>query len=58
MLGFIQMSGASLLAGLIQQTNLTAPYAIAVVMGSLAIILLAMMGMSRFDGWHQEQHAH
>ncbi|MGE6650418.1 multidrug effflux MFS transporter [Shewanella colwelliana] len=58
MLGFIQMSGASLLAGLIQQTDLAAPYAIAVVMGSLAIILLAMMAMSRFDGWHQEQHAH
>ena len=58
MLGFIQMSGASLLAGLIQQTDLMAPYAVVVVMGGLAIILLAMMTMSRLDGWHQERHAH
>ncbi len=58
MLGFIQMSGASLLAGLIQQTDLPAPYAVVVVMGGLAILLLAMMAMSRLDHWHQEQHAH
>lgn len=58
MLGFIQMSGASLLAGLVQQTSLTAPFAVAVVMGGLAISLLIVMAMSRFDHWHQEQHAH
>ena len=58
MLGFIQMSGASLLAGLVQQTSLTAPYAVALVMGGLAIALLTMMAMSRFDHWHQEQYAH
>jgi len=57
-LGFIQMSGASLLTGLVQQTDLTAPYAVALVMGSLAIILLTMMAMPRFDNWHQEQYAH
>ncbi len=57
-LGFIQMSGASVLTGLVQQTDLTAPYAVALVMGSLAIILLTMMAMPRFDNWHQEQYAH
>jgi DHA1 family bicyclomycin/chloramphenicol resistance-like MFS transporter len=55
MLGFIQMSGASVLAGLIQQTNLTAPYAVALVMGVFSIGLLLMMALSRFDHWHQEQ---
>ncbi len=56
MLGFIQMSGASLIAALVQQTDLIAPYAIAFVMGGLAIIPLIVMMMSRFDHWHQEQH--
>ncbi|MGL4936916.1 multidrug effflux MFS transporter [Shewanella sp.] len=55
MLGFIQMSGASLLTGLVQQTDLPAPYAIALVMGLAAVGLLLMMAMSRFDHWHQEQ---
>ena len=57
-LGFIQMSGASLLVGLVQQTELTAPYAVALVMGGLMTSLLIMMAMSRFDHWHQEQYAH
>ncbi|WP_394390948.1 multidrug effflux MFS transporter [Shewanella woodyi] len=57
-LGFIQMSGASLIAGLVQQTELTAPYAVAVVMGALTSALLIVMAMSRFDHWHQEQYAH
>lgn len=55
MLGFIQMSGASMLAGLVQQTELTAPYAVALVMGGGSIGLLSMMALSRFDHWHQEQ---
>lgn len=55
MLGFIQMSGASILAGLVQQTDLTAPYAVALVMGVSSIGLLVMMALSRFDHWHQEQ---
>jgi len=60
MLGFIQMSGASVLTGLVQQTNLTAPYAVALVMGVFSIGLLLMMALSRFDHWHQEQlhHSH
>lgn len=58
MLGFIQMSGASILAGLIQQTDLAAPYAVVVVMGGLASLLLVAMNMSRLDTWHQERHAH
>ncbi|ABV89266.1 multidrug effflux MFS transporter [Shewanella pealeana] len=58
MLGFIQMSGASLLTALIQQTSLPAPYAVAALMGVGAIALLAMMAMPKFDHWHQEQHAY
>ena len=60
MLGFIQMSGASVLTGLVQQTNLMAPYAVALVMGVFSIGLLLMMALSRFDHWHQEQlhHSH
>ncbi|MDB2387219.1 multidrug effflux MFS transporter [Shewanella sp.] len=58
MLGFIQMSGASLLVGLVQQTNLTAPYAIALIMGGMAAVLLLIMAMPRFNHWHQEQHTH
>ncbi len=60
MLGFIQMSGASVVAGLVQQTSLTAPYAVAVVMAVLALGLLAMMAQRRFDHWHQDscQGAH
>ena len=58
MLGFIQMSGASLLTALIQQTSLPAPYAVAFLMGGLAIALLAMMAMPKLDHWHQEQHAY
>ncbi|WP_394202530.1 multidrug effflux MFS transporter [Shewanella waksmanii] len=57
-LGFIQMSGASLLAGLVQQTALPAPYAVALVMGLLTLVLLAMMAMPKLDHWHQEQHHH
>ncbi|WP_299802790.1 multidrug effflux MFS transporter [uncultured Shewanella sp.] len=58
MLGFIQMSGASLLTALVQQTSLTAPYAVATLMGVGAVALLAMMAMPKFDHWHQEQHAY
>ncbi|GIU40104.1 Bcr/CflA family drug resistance efflux transporter [Shewanella sairae] len=58
MLGFIQMSGASLLTALVQQTSLPAPYAVASLMGGLSIVLLAMMAMPKLDHWHQEQHAH
>ena len=58
MLGFIQMSGASLLAGLIQQTSLTAPFAVITVMGGGAIILLSIMSMKRMNAWHVEQLAH
>ncbi|GLS92135.1 Bcr/CflA family drug resistance efflux transporter [Psychromonas marina] len=55
MLGCIQMSGAALLAGLIQQTELTAPYAVVILMGGLTSVLLVMMLMPRFSHWHQEQ---
>ncbi|HEY7865021.1 MAG TPA: multidrug effflux MFS transporter [Psychromonas sp.] len=57
MLGCIQMSGAALLAGLIQQTDLSAPYAAIVLMGGGAVILLAIILMPRFNHWHLEQFA-
>jgi DHA1 family bicyclomycin/chloramphenicol resistance-like MFS transporter len=57
MLGCIQMSGAAILTALIQLTDIPAPYAIALLMGGLCSVLLLMMGMKRFNHWHQEQHA-
>ncbi|WOT05453.1 multidrug effflux MFS transporter [Shewanella youngdeokensis] len=57
MLGFIQMSGASLLVGIVQQTDLLAPQAVALVMGGLVAIALVIMSLSRLNHWHQEQHA-
>ncbi|MGP1782715.1 multidrug effflux MFS transporter, partial [Shewanella frigidimarina] len=42
----------------VQQTSLPAPYAVAMLMGSGAIVLLAMMAMPKLDHWHQEQHAY
>ena len=58
MLGCIQMSGAALLAGLIQQSNLSAPYAVIVLIGGGAISLLVVMLMPRFNHWHKEQLVH
>lgn len=58
MLGCIQMSGASLLAGVIQQTSLTAPYAAMVVMAAGATALLMVMSMKRMNAWHIERVAH
>lgn len=55
MLGCIQMSGAALLAGLIQQTTLTAPFAVISLMGGLTSMLLLMMALPRYNHWHQEQ---
>ncbi|WP_394129396.1 multidrug effflux MFS transporter [Shewanella maritima] len=56
MLGFIQMSGASLLVALIQLTSIPAPYAIASLMGITSLLYLAMMAMPALNHWHQEQH--
>ncbi|GGI82163.1 Bcr/CflA family drug resistance efflux transporter [Shewanella gelidii] len=58
MLGFIQMSGASFLAGLVQLSDLTAPFAVTLVMVSLATLLLVMMCFRGLNHWHQEQFAH
>lgn len=55
MLGFIQMSGAALLTGLVQLTTIPAPFAVALVMGGLCTLLLGMMTLSRLDNWHQER---
>lgn len=54
MLGCIQMSGAALFAGIMQQTGLSAPMAIASLMGGSALLLLLLMGMPRFNHWHLE----
>ncbi|WP_372881354.1 multidrug effflux MFS transporter [Psychromonas sp.] len=58
MLGCIQMSGAALLAGLLQQTSLNAPYAVILLMGGGAVGLLVVMLMPRFNHWHKEQFEH
>ena len=55
MLGCIQMSGAALIAALIQQTSLTAPYAVAFLMGGLMIAFLIVMIMPSLERYHQEQ---
>ncbi len=54
-LGCMQMSGAAVLTGLLQQTELTAPYASALMIGVGAMILLLIMSLSRFKHWHHEQ---
>ncbi|ABM01651.1 drug resistance transporter, Bcr/CflA family protein [Shewanella amazonensis SB2B] len=58
LLGFIQMSGASVITALVQLTPMTAPYAIGYTMGGLALVLLAIMLMPRFGHWHQEPSTH
>ncbi|MBV7316663.1 multidrug effflux MFS transporter [Shewanella sp. NIFS-20-20] len=58
MLGFIQMSGASVIAAMIQQTSLPAPMAVALVMGGLSGLFIVIMMMNRFGHWHQEPLAH
>jgi MFS transporter, DHA1 family, multidrug resistance protein len=55
MLGFIQMSGAALLTGLIQLTSIPAPFAVALIMGGLSTILLLMMATKGLGHWHQER---
>tara|TARA_R110001583_G_scaffold67490_8_gene192976 strand:- start:19789 stop:20994 length:1206 start_codon:yes stop_codon:yes gene_type:complete len=55
-LGCMQMSGAAILTGALQQTGLTAPYAGIVMIGGGAVILLLIMSSSRFNHWHHEQH--
>ncbi|NKF52298.1 multidrug effflux MFS transporter [Shewanella sp. WXL01] len=56
MLGFIQMAGASVLTGLIQQTSLTAPWAVVVIMGGSSLLYLLMMATPKLSYLHQEQH--
>jgi len=54
-LGCLQMSGAALLSGLIQQTNLNAITADILVIGGLAGLLLLLMLVPRFNHWHEEK---
>lgn len=55
MLGCIQMSGAALLSGLIQQIGLSAPDAIILLVGSVAGSLVLIMMMPRFNHWHLQK---
>jgi len=55
LLGFIQMSGAALLTGLLQQTSLSAPYASVVMIGAGGAILLIIMSLPHYKHWHQEK---
>lgn len=57
-LGCIQMSGAALLAAMIQQTNLTAPYAVALFLGVSASCLLVFMFIKRFTHWYRQPLEH
>tara|TARA_R110001592_G_scaffold299746_4_gene570810 strand:+ start:3546 stop:4748 length:1203 start_codon:yes stop_codon:yes gene_type:complete len=57
LLGCIQMSGAALLTGLLQQTGLSAPYASAAMIGAGSVILLITMFLPQYKHWHQEQVA-
>ena len=54
MLGFIQMSGAAVLAGLLQQTNFTAPYATAFMIGGASVLFLIILHLPCCRHWHQE----
>ena len=54
LLGFIQMVGASIVIVLVQQSDLVAPVAVAVVLMSLALPLLLMMILKRFSRWNVE----
>ncbi len=53
LLGFIQMSGAALISGLIQQTSLFAPDAIALVCFIPPLALLIVMQQQKLSHWHQ-----
>tara|TARA_R110001583_G_scaffold21964_4_gene82881 strand:- start:1063 stop:2265 length:1203 start_codon:yes stop_codon:yes gene_type:complete len=57
LLGCIQMSGAALLTGLLQQTGLSAPYASTAMIGAGSVILLITMFLPQYKHWHQEQVA-
>ena len=53
LLGFIQMSGAALISGLIQQTTLSAPDAIALVCFIAPLGLLFIMQQQKLSHWHR-----
>ena len=55
MLGCMQMSGAALLTGLVQLTDLTAPYANVLMLCGGASILLLAMAAPRLGHWHHER---
>ena len=54
MLGFIQMSGASVITGLVQLTPLEAPMAIGLTMGVMSLLLLLIMMLPGLNHWHRE----
>ena len=55
MLGCIQMSGAAVLAGGLQQTNLLAPYATALMIGGGSVIFLLALYLPYCQYWYEEQ---
>lgn len=58
MLGCIQMSGAAIIAFMIQTSKFNAPIAVAIVMGSLSFTFLMVMMLNRFARWHHEPIIH
>lgn len=55
LLGCIQMAGAAILTGLLQQTSLTGPYAGAIMIGGSGLLLLIIMTLPKYKHWHQER---
>ena len=51
-LGCIQMAGAAVLVGILQQTGFSAPYATALMIGGGSLILLIVMYLPRCKHWH------
>jgi len=53
LLGCFQMAGSAILVGLIQQTELTAPYASVIMIGGGSCLLLITLLLPRCRHWHQ-----
>ena len=55
LLGCIQMTGAAMLTGLLQQTSLTGPYAGVLMIGGSGLLLLVIMVLPKYKHWHKER---
>ena len=53
-LGFIQMAGAAVIISLMQQTDLSAPFAVSVILLILVVPLLLISRLTGMYEWHKE----